>query len=521
MKPLKLSISAKLFLGFVCLLVTFVSVDIWSVYQLRQIGVHIRMLNRYQRLTGLASQMEVLRLHKKPAWQQFLKEKPSKWKQELYQRLRFPNLILKLLKQHHLRLVRFSRHSQQDKVFLYKLKAHLQRLRELFQQYHLMLSSAFASRQTIAKQWPKRRTMLQSVDRRLGREIRLLVLQMDLRLTQSVLLAEREERSSVWGVILISIIAIILGLIILLLSSIPLRRIQTLVDMIQSIKEGDYAKKADIPPGDEIGTLAKEFNSMAQALHERDLRLAQKHTELEEAYEDLQKSSEKLLRSERLAAIGRLAAQITHEIRNPLNSISLNLELLEEDLLTLPDPEESLAALRTAMEKIDHLTLITNGYLQFASGKPPQLSPNNINRVLTDLFEFLRPEFESRRVTWKLDLFEQLPEVNVDQNQISQALLNLIRNGMEAASQHGEEGHMKVLTHIEQENVLIEIQDNGVGITPEDLEQIFDPFFSTKEEGTGLGLPLTQQIINAHGGQITCRSQPGEGTTFTLTFPSV
>ncbi len=518
-KPLKISIAVKIFLGFLFLLFTFVSVDLWSIYRLRQIGTQLKMLNRYQRLTSLTSRLEALKLNKKADLFRLYHSPLSQLNEELYQRLKFPPFILRMLAK-HLKLLHTLPHNipHNDLYFLFKLKERLKRLQTLLQNYERKLNALFfalpknSSRQKLLHDF-------QQTERALGREVQLLALQMDFRLTQTVLLAEREEHRSIWELLLMSLLTLFVGLVILAFSSIPLKKIQILAQRTQEIAQGETVSPLNLPPTDEIGELAQAFDVMTIELQKREENLAQKRRELEEAYEDLKKSSRKLLRSERLAVIGRLAAQITHEIRNPLNAISLNLELLEEDLLQLPDPEESLLILRAAMEELERLVQITEEYLRFARLPPPQLEPSNITQLLESLMNFLAEELLSQSIRWKLELDPHPPQVNIDQRQLRQALLNLIRNAMEAASQNTSQPLIEIKTIAKHDGIEIIIKDNGPGMEEEIRERIFDPFFSTKEGGSGLGLPLTQQIITGHGGTISCLSQKNQGTSFIIFLP--
>lgn len=524
MTPLKLSFSAKIFLGFVLLLLTFASASLLNIYQLRQIGSHLKMLNRYQHLTALATRLRALKLNQKTALHQLSNTKPTDWQSEVFQRLEFPHIIQRSLKRSLQNLQNLPAHiPAEDRLFLSRTRKHIEKLLRLLQHYQKRLTSLVQHRNA-----PTARstyfTAFQKTERALGKEIRLLTLQLDFRLIQTVFLAEREERRAVWWLLLTSILALIVGIVILLLSLIPLNRIKQLVGLAQRIGAGEYLQKANIPLGDEIGVLAQAFNNMALSLHERDQTLVKQRDELEQAYQDLRKSSEQLLRSERLATIGRLAAQVTHEIRNPLNAIGLNLELLEEDIGKLSDPQESLAILSAAMEQVEHLTSLTEEYLRFARLPPPQLEPANINQLLSDTMHFLREEFSTQDVQWDLELDESVPSVNIDMRQLRQAILNLLRNASEAAtSVSSREARIHVCTehvqHPHDEGVTIHIHDNGAGIPLETQEKIFDPFFSTKEEGSGLGLPLTQQIITGHGGEISCKSAPNQGTTFSIFLP--
>lgn len=227
---------------------------------------------------------------------------------------------------------------------------------------------------------------------------------------------------------------------------------------------------------------------------------------------------EALVRSERLAAIGKMSSQITHEVRNPLNSLSLNVEMLVEELQESKDGEakELLAAIAS---EIDRLTEITEGYLTFARLPRPALEREQLNVLVESLLRFLREEAEEAGVTVRAELAAELPEVLADENQLRAALLNVVRNSMEAIRGARVQGTLTVTTKANGKSVELTVADDGPGIPSKDLARIFDPFYSTKSDGTGLGLPLTQQIIEEHGGTIACASEPGRGTTFTIRLP--
>jgi len=226
---------------------------------------------------------------------------------------------------------------------------------------------------------------------------------------------------------------------------------------------------------------------------------------------ELRAQGEALLRSERLAAIGRIAAQITHEIRNPLSSISLNAEELGE---RAPEARELCDAI---VREVDRLTAITEDYLRFARLPKPQLQRADLNETVRDLLEFVRPELDAAGVEVTLSLAPELPRVLADVAQLRQLLLNLLRNAREAM---GSGGALSVATRGGENAVEIEVRDSGPGIPEGRLARIFDPFFTTKERGTGLGLAMAQEIAQEHGGQLSCESKPGRGTAFTLRLPA-
>jgi signal transduction histidine kinase len=527
LNPFKLSISARTFFGFLSVILIFTALLFWSIFQLRSVGNQLRMLKRgYLPLTKLASQLEGFKLNMKADFARFLKKPSEQWNRSMLERLQFSPSLIKKVERSQTILRRFAlRIPQQDRAFVKLLQGYLSQISRLTQRYqeYLALLQKHAGRPH-----SNRSRLLQQLFRKtelaLRRGIRLLSLQMDFRLRQVVLQAERDERRAVVVLLSLFLVTLLISAVVLFINILPLRRIKSLTEMTEGIARGDYQRRVDIPSGDEIGLLAKDFNRMAHALGERDKRLAQQRQELEEAYRELQDNSDRLLRSERLAAIGRIAAQITHEIRNPLNAIGLNLELLEEDIELLPESEEPRAVLQATMAQVEHLTSITEEYLRFARLPTPQLEMAQANEMLQELMEFLSEEMNNQEVHWALELEPGLPDIPFDVRQIRQSILNLVRNAMEAASMH-KDAHIWLRTRVEpfgeagKPHVCIEIEDNGEGIPPEKLSRIFEPFFSTKEEGSGLGLYLTQQIIASHDGNICAESDASYGTRFLIRLP--
>jgi two-component system NtrC family sensor kinase len=310
--------------------------------------------------------------------------------------------------------------------------------------------------------------------------------------------AGRQERAARWAVVALSVLALGVGLLVMWVSQRALRPIRTLTEAAQRLGRGSPESVA-VPEqgGDELALLAREFNAMAQRLAARE--------------RELRAQGEALLRSERLAAIGRIAAQITHEIRNPLSSISLNAEELGERAPQARDLCEAI------VREVDRLTAITEEYLRFARLPKPQLQRADLNETVRDLLDFVRPEMDAANVEVELSLSQALPRVHADVAQLRQLLLNLVRNAREAMPAGGT---LRVSTRGGEGSVSIELRDSGHGIPRERLQRIFDPFFTTKERGTGLGLAMAQEIAQEHGGSLACESTPGEGTTFTLRLPA-
>jgi signal transduction histidine kinase len=212
-----------------------------------------------------------------------------------------------------------------------------------------------------------------------------------------------------------------------------------------------------------------------------------------------------------------MAAMITHEVRNPLSSIGLNTELLEEELARMPDAsaEEGRALCRSIMREVDRLTAITEEYLAFARLPTPRLSPEAIDTVVGNLATFVREDLAARDVALAVELAGDLPRAMIDEGQIRQSLLNLVRNSAEAGARH-----VWLRTRRgADDRIEVEVADDGPGIAADALPRLFDPFFSTKAAGTGLGLALTQQIVRDHGGDIRVTSAPGGGASFVVSVP--
>ncbi len=298
--------------------------------------------------------------------------------------------------------------------------------------------------------------------------------------------------------LVLGIAAIAVGLLVTLWATVNLRPLRRLRDAARRIAAGDYASRIDVRGPTEVADLAREFNSMGRAVQERE---------------------RELVRSERLAVVGKMAAMITHEVRNPLSSIGLNTELLEEELGQLPESQEARDLCRAITREVDRLTAITEEYLAFARLPTPRLAAEHLDTVVGNLGTFVRHDLAARGVVLEMALAGDLPRAWIDDGQIRQALLNLVRNAAEAvAGQGGGRVWLRTRRGV-ADRVEVEVADDGPGIADDVLPRLFDPFFSTKEGGTGLGLALTQQIVREHGGDIAVTSTAGKGASFVVSVP--
>ncbi|MGQ9696325.1 MAG: two-component system sensor histidine kinase NtrB [Thermodesulfobacteriota bacterium] len=221
---------------------------------------------------------------------------------------------------------------------------------------------------------------------------------------------------------------------------------------------------------------------------------------------------EKVRRSERLASLGRLAAGIAHEIRNPLSSIRGFAQFFGNRFQG--QEEETYAAVM--IKEVDRLNRVISELLDFARPQKPHLERQNLQNILESILVLLEEELRKKKIEVEKNYETDLPLVMADHDQISQAFLNLLLNSIESM---GEKGKICLsFKKIESGAVEIVIKDTGRGIPAEDIEKIFEPFFSTKRKGTGLGLAIVHQIIEGHGGEIKVKSVEGKGTTFYITL---
>ena len=227
------------------------------------------------------------------------------------------------------------------------------------------------------------------------------------------------------------------------------------------------------------------------------------------------------LRAERLAVIGAMSARLAHEIRNPLSSITLNIDLVHDELDTLSrdnaaSATEARSLLRSIDSEVHRIQRVTEDYLQFARMPKPRRELISLNEVLGQGLSFMESLFKATRVTVRTEFDPSLPFIEADEGQLWQAILNLVRNALEAMP---EGGTLSVATARRESSLVVSLSDTGKGMSEREEEQIFKPFFSTKPSGTGLGLPLTQQIVAEHGGSIRCESTSDKGTTFVIELP--
>ncbi len=228
---------------------------------------------------------------------------------------------------------------------------------------------------------------------------------------------------------------------------------------------------------------------------------------------------ESTVESKRLEAITLLAAGVAHEIGNPLNSLHIHLQLMQRELDTVADDEvrTSLGELvSVASAEIERLDQIIHSFLRALRPSEPQRETVRVDRLIDDTLRGMKREIEDRGVWVERDFPDSIPELALDRGQMHQAFYNLIRNAIQAMTTGGL---LSIRIQVTEKILAIAFRDAGSGIQPEDLGSVFEPFHTTKSEGSGLGLMIVQRILRDHGGLIEIETRPGQGTTVTLLLP--
>ena len=223
--------------------------------------------------------------------------------------------------------------------------------------------------------------------------------------------------------------------------------------------------------------------------------------------------------SSRTDAVRDLAAGVAHEIGNPLNAISLNLQLLAREFRREPDEDRRTRLLHdisTAQNEVKRLEGIIKGFLSALRPAKLNLVPGSLVDPLTATLDAMKAQFEDRRIQTQLSLPSALPTVLVDRAQMEQVFFNLVKNALEAMK---DGGSLEIEVDADDRDVHVVIRDNGSGMDAATLAHIFEPYQTSKEHGSGLGLMLSRRIVHAHGGEIDVESKPGAGTAFTVRIP--
>ena len=230
------------------------------------------------------------------------------------------------------------------------------------------------------------------------------------------------------------------------------------------------------------------------------------------------RATQETIESERFSALTMLAAGVAHEIGNPLNSLDIHLQLMQRNLRKLADNsrtdlEKSVSIARGEVARLDH---IITQFLRAIRPQPLALRPTGLNAIVEEALDFLSAEILDRDVLVETELEKNLPLLEIDRDQIKQVFYNVSRNAFQAMKSGGI---LRIRTYADETHVNISFADTGGGISPENISRIFEPYFTTKQDGNGLGLLIVRRIVRAHGGEVVIESAPGRGLTLTIRLP--
>jgi two-component system, NtrC family, sensor kinase len=329
-----------------------------------------------------------------------------------------------------------------------------------------------------------------------ARRLRELGRKVERAMDELVDAAVERERRAFEFLLALSALTLAVGLLTAIYARRVLAPLARVTARAEAVARGDLRPRPVVPSNDEIGELAATFEGMVQAIA---------------------RARAEVVQAERLAAVGKLAARITHEIKNPLSALGLNLELLEEEVGAAPEAGEARQLLAAIRGEVDRLSELANRYLGLARRQKPDPQPGDVGDLVADVLRFMRPELERAKVRVAFERDEGVPEVRVDEAQIKQALVNLIGNAREAMRGGGE---LTVGVSAAGEGAVeIRVDDTGGGIPEKMRGSLFEPFATSKEQGTGLGLPITREIVEAHGGTIEYEGI-ARGTRFRVRLPT-
>ncbi len=346
-----------------------------------------------------------------------------------------------------------------------------------------------------------------------------------------------ESNTSMYYILFLYLVSSMAGVVASLAGYAALERnvIRPVIDLASAterVARGDLSVRVRTGSRTEIGTLYSAFNEMIERLQEHDKRLQDFHRELEKKVEErtselraseasLRHAQDELVRMEKIATLGQIASTVNHEIKTPLNVLYMNLQLLQKKIARCGmDDGEAKAGMLELVSLINNEIMRINGILEefvrYARFPAPEPVENDPNGMVKRIAEMIAERAKGAGVSVELKLEEPMGKAMLDDKKITQALLNLCVNAIQAMPRGGV---LTVETSRQGDELVLGVSDTGTGIPGEDLERIFDPFFTKKKGGMGFGLAIVKRIVEDHGGRIECTSKEGEGTSFTIRLP--
>ena len=307
--------------------------------------------------------------------------------------------------------------------------------------------------------------------------------------------------------------------------------IMNLAEATEKVTFGDMSVRVRTNSKTELGVLYNTFNLMTENLQEHEKQQEAFNRELERLVEErtaelrasegsLRKTQKDLVRMEKMATLGQIASTVNHEIKTPLNVLYMNLQLLNRQIkkstVEESNQKEKMLKITTLINnEIVRINGIIEEFVKYARFPAPVFSMNNLNSIVSQIAEIINQVAQDANVSIEVIEDEAIEPVPLDEKKITQALLNLCMNAIQAMP---DGGILKLTTSMEDDHLLLTVSDTGNGIDPNDLEKIFEPFFTKKVQGMGFGLAIVQRIVEDHGGQISCQSELGKHTTFRISL---
>ncbi len=310
------------------------------------------------------------------------------------------------------------------------------------------------------------------------------------------------------------------------------RPVITLAYATERVAEGDLSARVYATTRTEIGTLYEAFNSMTARLQEHEKRreefsrelerkVKERTAELKASKDSLKKAQKELIRMEKIATLGQIATSVNHEIKTPLNVLYMNLQLLNKKIKKcspgLQDCSKDMLNLTNLINKeVVRINEIVEEFVNYARFPLPDIKGNDLNKIVQDIAEMIEQKATAANVQVETQLDDSLGIILLDDKKITQALLNLCMNALQAMPSGGK---LLIETNHIGSAAIVKVSDTGTGISAKDMDRIFQPFFTKKAHGTGFGLAIVQRIVEDHGWTISCKSNVGTGSSFIIQIP--